>query len=178
MMADFWTEGRIEMLRKLAAEGFSGSEIAKKMRGTTRSAVLGKALRSDIALSGAEGRRRTAAARRAANEERDAKRREERRLAKEAKQQICIKDMMRPVVPEAAPIVQLHAGVNSSAVARAVFGLMRHHCKFPVGETSSPDFRFCGEVRAAEGVPYCLAHCKVAFQPRVLRDGANKREGA
>lgn len=37
-----WTESRVELLRKLWAEGLSGRQIAEQLGGTTRNAVIGK----------------------------------------------------------------------------------------------------------------------------------------
>lgn len=40
-----WTDQRIEALRKFWQQGFSASQIAKKLGGVTRNAVIGKAHR-------------------------------------------------------------------------------------------------------------------------------------
>src|SRR5262249_2045464 len=37
------------------------------------------------------------------------------------------------------------------------------HCRWPVGDPRSPDFRFCG-CMAYEGLPYCIDHARVAYQ--------------
>ena len=37
-----WTEDRVEVLKKLWAEGHSASQIAKQLGGVTRNAVIGK----------------------------------------------------------------------------------------------------------------------------------------
>lgn len=48
----FWTEDRIAMLRKLAGEGLSAAQIADRLGGISRNAVVGKAHREKIALGG------------------------------------------------------------------------------------------------------------------------------
>ena len=45
-----WTEDRVEVLKKLWAEGHSASQIAKQLGGVTRNAVIGKVHR--LGLSG------------------------------------------------------------------------------------------------------------------------------
>src|SRR5258705_8478783 len=45
-----WTDGRVELLKKLWAEGLSASQIAGELGGITRNAVIGKVHR--LGLSG------------------------------------------------------------------------------------------------------------------------------
>ena len=47
-----WTEERVELLKKLWAEGLSASQIAAELGGITRNAVIGKVHR--LGLSGRE----------------------------------------------------------------------------------------------------------------------------
>lgn len=47
MMAG-WTEDRIDALKKLWSDGLSASEIARKLGGLTRNAVIGKAYRLNL----------------------------------------------------------------------------------------------------------------------------------
>ncbi|HPI62961.1 MAG TPA: GcrA family cell cycle regulator [Alphaproteobacteria bacterium] len=43
-----WTDQRVEMLKKFWLQGFSASQIAKKLGGVTRNAVIGKAHRMGL----------------------------------------------------------------------------------------------------------------------------------
>src|ERR1044071_2868011 len=52
-----WTDERVELLKKLWADGLSASQIAARMGGVTRNAVIGKVHRL-----GLSGRAKTAAA--------------------------------------------------------------------------------------------------------------------
>lgn len=45
-----WTEDRVDLLKKLWAQGHSASQIAKQLGGVTRNAVIGKVHR--LGLSG------------------------------------------------------------------------------------------------------------------------------
>jgi GcrA cell cycle regulator len=37
-------------------------------------------------------------------------------------------------------------------------------CRWPMGDPTKPEFRFCG-ARSATGLPYCAHHARVAYQP-------------
>jgi GcrA cell cycle regulator len=41
-------------------------------------------------------------------------------------------------------------------------------CRWPLGDPTSPDFRYCG-ARASEGLPYCAYHAQIAYQPATER---------
>jgi GcrA cell cycle regulator len=43
-------------------------------------------------------------------------------------------------------------------------------CKWPLGHPGEPDFHFCGDPVNA-GFPYCVAHCGLAFQAQMPRQG-------
>ena len=45
-------------------------------------------------------------------------------------------------------------------------------CRWPLGDPSSPDFRYCGSP-AANG-PYCAYHARLAYQP--AQDRRRERE--
>lgn len=40
-----------------------------------------------------------------------------------------------------------------------------HHCKWPIGDPKTREFRFCGEAKVV-GLPYCKDCLAVAFQPK------------
>lgn len=48
-----------------------------------------------------------------------------------------------------------------------------HQCRWPLGDTASPDFRFCG-ADALPGQPYCAHHADIAFDREATRK-ANRR---
>ena len=41
-------------------------------------------------------------------------------------------------------------------------------CRWPIGDPTSPEFRFCG-ARADIGSPYCTQHARIAYQPAADR---------
>ncbi len=171
-----WTVEAVEDLKKLALEGKSASSIAAALGVGSRNAVIGKASRIGIKLSGGgrvvmSGKTRTGAA--------------------------------RP--PWAAPRHQVGAGDRSPAVLlarghRAVSGDDRRRawtfgeaevgemrrlrfeeiresvCRWPLGDPRSGDFAYCG-LKPAAGQSYCAGHCRMAYRPPQARRSAPERQG-
>ncbi len=156
-----WTDDRVEMLTKLWAEGLSASQIATRMGGVTRNAVIGKVHRL-----GLSGRGRPTRATR----------------TKTVKQKPSMPHAPRtpmPVVgntalkttPEAAPEpeakvepaplreVEIPAGER-----RTILTLNEHTCKWPIGDPGDRNFHFCGR-KSETAMPYCKDHAAVAYQP-------------
>ncbi|MEZ5648225.1 MAG: GcrA family cell cycle regulator [Alphaproteobacteria bacterium] len=102
-----WSEERVQKLRDLWSDGFSASQIALRLGGISRNAVIGKAHR--LGLKG------------------------------------------RPSPIRRPPPV--------------VMTLQENGCRWPIGIPGQPGFMFCG-TEAAEGRPYCAAHCQMAYQKR------------
>jgi GcrA cell cycle regulator len=158
----FWTEDRTEKLRHLVREGKSASAAAKEL-GTTRNAAIGKAIRQGLRFGGVRWPKRGTSLSRedrlAAERVRNALRRPH----------VVSRPEPKPTVPVPATVATLKAGPNSGVVAKAVLGLEPHHCKFPIGETTSPDFRFCGEPHLTSGM-YCETHANIAYQRQAKKD--------
>lgn len=49
----------------------------------------------------------------------------------------------------------------------SVFGLERHHCRWPIGDPKQPGFGFCGRTAMTDEKgnykPYCAEHAAVAY---------------
>ena len=161
-----WTEDRVDVLKKLWAEGHSASQIAKQLGSVTRNAVIGKVHR--LGLSGR------------ATPSRPVKR--PPRLAR-PKPQIMPDGTARTVAPartiattqaaseravEKAAMTALPPMPLGDGEAATVLTLRDSMCKWPIGDPADPAFAFCG--RKSECGPYCKDHAEIAFQP------ARKRE--
>jgi GcrA cell cycle regulator len=133
-----WTDDRVDTLKKLWAEGLSASQIARQLGDVTRNAVIGKVHR--LGLSG-----------------RGSPARSERPRAVTVPKPTVKPVFIKPVIAE-DPVV-LENGEFATVVT-----LKEHMCKWPIGDPSKPDFRFCGR-SSSNGTPYCDAHARVAFQP-------------
>ncbi len=49
-----------------------------------------------------------------------------------------------------------------------IMDLREGMCRWPIGDPTSPDFRFCG-ARSEIGTPYCEHHAQIAYQPAADR---------
>lgn len=142
-----WTDERVEVLKKLWAEGLSASQIAKELGGVTRNAVIGKVHR--LGLSG-----------------RATPSRPPRRLVSPHRPRVALRPALRlaggsdvsvkPMPIDPAPL--------PNGEFATVLDLSEHICKWPIGDPSDPKFQFCGR-KTKVGAPYCDAHSQVAFQP-------------
>jgi GcrA cell cycle regulator len=55
-----------------------------------------------------------------------------------------------------------------------IMELRESMCSWPLGDPTTPDFRFCGQ-RSPAGVPYCSHHARVAYQPAADRKRGDRR---
>jgi len=157
-----WTEDRVEILSKLWAEGLSASQIAKQLGGVTRNAVIGKVHR--LGLSGrAKPSRPVKRAPRATTPR--------ARTAKPA-----VPRMPRRVAPAPTPI-PLEAKQLPDGKYATILTITEHMCKWPIGDPSTSDFRFCGR-GTDKSEPYCKAHAQLAYQPARRRGQQPKAIGS
>lgn len=152
-----WTDERITELKRLWSEGFSASQIAERLGGITRNAVIGKAHRLHLASRPSPIQRQIG---------------ERRQRSRPA---------VRPAAMRVAPVEAVRAEPPPAVVAKApappppknfragpidyssALTLSDRHCHWPIGHPNEPGFHFCG-APAASGRPYCHAHCQVAYR--------------
>jgi GcrA cell cycle regulator len=159
-----WTDDRVELLKKLWSEGFSASQIAAEMGGVTRNAVIGKVHR--LGLSG-RGKASTPGAPRT---------RKPRPIGApppsapvlRGNTALAAKFTPRPEA-QPAPVVHFDEDVVIPLSERVtIMELREFMCRWPMGDPTRPDFRFCGG-RAIGGLPYCTHHSRMAYQPATER---------
>lgn len=143
-----WTDERVELLKTLWAEGLSAAQIANKMGGVTRNAVIGKVHR--LGLSGRATPAKPQRGRSPAPE-----RKEEEGAPKAPPRE------MRPVIPEPDFIEPM---VLASGDLATVATIKNNMCKWPIGDPAKDDFHFCGQ-STPPGKSYCAYHAHMAFQP-------------
>lgn len=151
-----WTDERVELLKTLWAEGLSAAQIANKMGGVTRNAVIGKVHRL-----GLSGRATPAKPQRGCGP--TLPRREEAAPVAAKPQQ---RQEMKPVIPEPESITAL---VLDSGDLTTVATIKNNMCKWPIGDPARDDFHFCGQP-AGTGKSYCTYHARMAFQPPQRRE--------
>jgi len=144
MTTPVWTDLRVDRLKALWAEGLSASEIAERLNGVTRNAVLGKLHRLHL-LGGRKPQP-------GASGPKPGRTR-----------------MARPIRPpaEARPPAALQPAPPASAcidlpgLVRRLEALRRHQCHWPLGDPKAQDFAFCGRWKATG--PYCDDHRRIAY---------------
>jgi GcrA cell cycle regulator len=163
-----WTAEAIEDLKRLALEGKSASNIAAALGVASRNAVIGKASRIGIKLSGggrglARGKTQTRAAR----------------------PQWAIPHHIRSTAvepgaddaPARDPQILPPEGRPAWSFGDAEIGEMRRlrfedirgsACRWPLGDPRSGDFAYCG-LTPSDGQSYCAGHCRMAYRPSQSR---------
>lgn len=148
-----WTLDRVELCRRLWAEGLSASQIASRLGGVTRNAVIGKVHRLGLP---ARAPRRPAQHRvrrispifrptRTQLSRATTPRSDKRRSKAEIKAILA----SLPEIP--------------SALQVDLLDLQDHMCRWPIGDPRESGFHFCGRQKLG-GVAYCTPHAGVAFQ--------------
>ena len=190
-----WTDERVELLKKMWAEGQSASQIAKELGGVTRNAVIGKVHRLGLSpaappakeakiIKETKGRpapqpeaelEDDAPAKRAPVDidmDEDMDEAETRPVPSPARKAIVPAGQPLPPQPSANEIspeaLAKVSEIEKKAKRLTLMELTERTCKWPVGDPATPDFWFCG-LPVQQGKPYCEAHVGVAFQPMSSR---------
>jgi GcrA cell cycle regulator len=163
-----WTDERVDMLRKLWAEGLSASVIAAQLGSVTRNAVIGKVHRLKLSSRGrpasaAPKPKKQPAPQRSASRAASVARHVTTSigataLAAQFEAEPVARYQFRPVETVVVPISRRLKLVQ----------LSDRTCKWPNGDPLTEDFSFCGNDSAESG-PYCTYHSRLAFQPAAER---------
>ena len=154
-----WNDERVELLKKLWSDGLSASQIAGRLGGVTRNAVIGKVHR--LGLSGRATTSRMKSHRpRARVQAGNNKRLMKPRFANvgnSALRQLYLGDT-EPYTPPAEELV------IPVAERKFIQTLTDTSCRWPIGDPQIADFHFCGKNKVT-GLPYCEFHARRAYQP-------------
>ena len=179
-----WTDERVDLLRQLWLDGRSASQISAALgAGLLRNAVIGKVHRLGLAgraknasapPSAPSQPRAQPAARRAA-----AARQTAASTSVSAGAAIVHGNTALAIAPEMAvealPIRIEEEVVIPMSLRVTIVDLKESMCRWPLGDPSSPDFRYCGSPASASA-PYCCHHGKLAYQPAQDRRRERDRE--
>jgi GcrA cell cycle regulator len=153
-----WNDERVELLKKLWSEGLSASQIAGRLGGVTRNAVIGKVHR--LGLSG-----RATTSRMKSHRPRPRAAMQAKRMAKSRFATIgnpALRALYQPdAEPYTPPVEEL---VIPMAERKTIQTLVEQSCRWPIGDPQLADFHFCGKTKVP-GLPYCEFHARRAFQP-------------
>ena len=173
-----WTDERVEQLKQHWIDGKSASQIASLLgNGLTRNAVIGKVHRLGMAgraksPNSGGSRPRQAAPSSAAH-----------RIATPRAARAAPRIMRGATALAIAP--QAHSEVEPQAFESVVVPmslrvtiveLKEAMCRWPLGDPTSPDFRYCGS--PAMTGPYCAHHGGLAYQPAQERRRERERRAA
>lgn len=168
-----WTDERVELLKKLWAEGLSASQVAAELGGVTRNAVIGKVHRL-----GLSGRAKTTTNTQRARRPRNPAQRPARPSAGAAPT-VGATALKPEVKPQATPKPKVEARPEEDSVVipiskrASILTLTETTCKWPIGDPGDNDFHFCGN-KSEAGAPYCKYHAEIAYQPSADRRRVKK----
>jgi GcrA cell cycle regulator len=134
-----WTEERIETLRRLSLEGMSARQIAERLGGVSRNAVIGKLNRLDRQPSTPKPASVKVVRVRAAT------------------------PAPRPAIARAPAPARAPMQCDEPRGAATFLTLEAHMCRWPIGDPCGTDFTFCGQ--PAQGRSYCGRHASQAYRP-------------
>lgn len=159
----FWGDNksdRVELLKKLWLDGLSASQVADRIGGCSRNAVISKLHRL-----GLTGRPQDV------NRGRQGVRARIIRKAHAA-------NSNKPIAPGTSAFNALHVPTLEAephestyveievpiAERKQLIDLEKNDCRWPIGDPTKPDFHFCNRKRVM-GKVYCEHHARVAYQP-------------
>lgn len=161
-----WNDEYTELLKKLWSDGLSASQIAGRLGGVTRNAVIGKVHRLGLSGRATTSRMKSHRPRHCASP--GAKRAMKPRFAhvgNPSLRRLCFSDV-EPYVPPAEEMV------IPLSERKCVNTLTEASCRWPIGDPQQADFHFCGKSRYPS-LPYCEVHARRAFQaPQQRRKAA------
>lgn len=166
-----WTDERVEQLKKLWAEGLSASQIAAQLGGVTRNAVIGKVHR--LGLSGRIKPQNTSIARTKRVSE-TYMRPSVNRNSGSASSGGGARHMSSgsaALKTDASMYLAPHIDIQPAQVIMfapegtrlTLLELTEKSCRFPIGDPTQSDFRFCG-CDSNGSLPYCSFHSTIAYQ--------------
>jgi GcrA cell cycle regulator len=161
-----WTDERVELLKQLWLDGKSASQISAQLgHGTTRNAVIGKVHR--LGLSGRVKSSTPAAPRvrhrsPSSSSPRSAAPRSGGGMRHATRGNAALAMAFDPML-DPDPVLYEDVVVPMS-LRVTIVDLKEAMCKWPLGDPTTPEFRYCGSPSLNTG-PYCTYHGRLAYQP-------------
>jgi GcrA cell cycle regulator len=152
-----WNDERVELLKKLWSDGLSASQIAGRLGGVTRNAVIGKVHRLGLSGRATTSRMKSHRPRVRGQASKRLMRPRFANLGNPALRQLYLGDS-EPYIPSAEELI------IPSHERRSIQTLTEVCCRWPIGDPQQADFHFCGRKKVL-GLPYCEFHARRAFQP-------------
>ncbi len=172
-MQDYWTEDRVEALKRHWANGLTASQIARRMGDISRNAVIGKVSRLGLPrrLDGKPGSKRvyvrppkvwhqsvqeklSEAASRSWQQPRQPVNRQRPTTLRQAKKPPL------PIEPLPLPVDDFYVAPENR---KRLLDLEPNDCRWPLGDPRAPDFHFCAGPKVP-GFSYCQHHVRAGHQ--------------
>ncbi len=167
-----WTDERVEQLKKMWLDGLSASQIANELsHGITRNAVIGKVHR--LGLSGRVKSPAPAPTRMRPKTRPDEDARSPSIPVSHGN--LALAAETRPA-PAPAPRSANEDVVIPMSERVTIMELRESMCRWPLGDPSSSEFRYCGGKMQVGLGPYCTYHARIAYQPAQDRRRERDRE--
>lgn len=173
-----WTDERVDLLKKLWSEGLTASQIASKLGGVSRNAVIGKVHRLKLESRGNSSKGSSGKTRRAQSAPRTGASTPRRgssggsSVSAGARTMSTVTQTVGATVMKAEVEGDALAELDTRPIEDVVVPIARKlklveitekTCKFPYGDPLTDDFYFCGH-DVHEESPYCKYHNKVVYQ--------------
>lgn len=176
-----WTDERVELLKKLWADGLSASQIAAQLGGVSRNAVIGKVHRLKLSGRTKSASSGTPKVKRATPPRPSSPSRGGFNGGSGGGGGGSAIGRTTSTVTHAVGATMMKSEVTALAYADidrrpiedvvvpisknlTLVELSENTCKWPQGDPLAEDFHFCGH-QSEESSPYCKYHSKLAFQP-------------
>lgn len=156
-----WTVERIATLKRLQADGLTCSQIAAKLGGVSRNAVIGKLHREGIS-GGPVVRKPKSARPTTVNKQFDGIANRVRRNRHNATHLLAIAGELDPGFTDIPTINDTQIPIEQR---KTLDQLDATTCRWPVGDPQSKEFFFCG-AQPKDSSPYCTGHHRIAYHPR------------
>ena len=160
-----WNDERVELLKKLWSDGLSASQIAGRLGGVTRNAVIGKVHRLGLSGRATTSRMKSHRPRTRPQVATNAPGANNKRLMKPRFAAVgnpALRNLyMGDSEPYTPPAEELVIPLKERKYIQT---LTENCCRWPIGDPQLADFHFCGKKKVA-GLPYCEVHARRAFQP-------------
>jgi GcrA cell cycle regulator len=150
--AMLWTDERVERLKSLWAKGYSASQIADRLGGVTRNAVIGKLHRLKFYNADRPKSKRP----KGSTMQTKAKPIISETKVKQRRPAPAIAYLLAERLPELLPTVETRCGV-------ALLELKKHMCRWPIGDPKDDDFHFCCAPKRL-GSSYCEEHYAISIK--------------
>jgi GcrA cell cycle regulator len=151
-----WTEAAIETLRQMALEGKSASVIAVALGAPSRNAVIGKANRIGVKLTGNAHCSGPRAPRLVTGRP--------RRPAIARTEPLWKRAAVPAVLRERKPAWAFAQAEVGEMLKVGLEEISESACRWPIGDPTTEEFAYCG-IQTAKGRSYCAGHCRMAYKP-------------